>query len=271
MGDAVRLAQAVGNLLDNARKFTPTGGQVTVCLSADPQTSQALVSVRDTGIGIEVEMLPRLFQPFAQADQSLARSSGGLGLGLSVAKGLVELHGGSMGAASDGAGHGSEFLIRLRCEPEPPALNGEVPPRGQEGIWLQKPGFSEKPGFSSRRYRILIAEDNRDSAESLRMLLQLCGYDVTIARSGPEAVAAATTTHPDIVLCDIGLPGMDGFAVAGELRRNPETAKARLIAITGYGREEDRQRALSAGFDQHLVKPVDPGQLLGQLALAAAG
>jgi signal transduction histidine kinase/CheY-like chemotaxis protein len=259
LGDAVRLAQAVGNLLDNSVKFTPAGGQVTVCLSADSQTSQALVSVRDTGIGIELEMLPRLFEPFAQADHSLAREGGGLGLGLSVAKGLVELHGGSMGAASAGSGQGSEFLIRLRCEPEPPALDGQLPPR-------QNPIDGR-----SKRFRILIAEDNRDSAESLRMLLQLCGYDVTVAASGPEAVKAAAATHPDIVLCDIGLPGMDGFAVAGELRRNPDTAKARLIAVTGYGRDEDRQRALEAGFDQHLVKPVDPGQLLGQLAVAAAG
>lgn len=246
MGDSARLAQVLGNLLENAGKFTPTGGEVTVRM---PPGHQAAVTVRDDGIGIEPEELPRIFEVFGQASQSLARDRGGLGLGLSVARSLLELHGGTIEAASRGLGKGAEFTLRLPREDELPALAEDAVPSLPE----------------RRPLRILVVEDNLDSAESLRMFLELFGHGVTLAHTGPDGVEAARALRPDVVLCDIGLPGMDGFAVAGTLRRHPETAATRLIAVTGYGQEEDRRRALSAGFDIHLVKPVDPQKLLGYL------
>ncbi|MEO6447564.1 MAG: ATP-binding protein [Gemmatimonadaceae bacterium] len=253
IGDPTRLAQVLGNLLDSARKFTPDGGQVVAELTADRAGTNAVVRIRDTGIGIEREMLPRIFHVFSQADRSLDLGRGGLGVGLSVAEGLIALHGGSISAASEGVGQGAEFTIRMPCQLELPALSG--PPVPVEPALI--------------RYRVLVVEDNRDAAESLRMLLEMCGYDVSIAHTGTEGVAMARALLPDIVLCDLGLPGMDGFAVATTLRSDIGTAKARLIAVTGYGEDEDRRRALEAGFDVHLVKPVDPEELLVLLAPAA--
>ena len=250
LGDPMRLAQVLGNILDNAGKFTPAGGRVTVRLAADGPARQALVTLRDTGVGIDPEVLPHIFETFTQGHQPLDRSQGGLGLGLAVARELLDLHGGKLQAASDGPGKGAEFTLRLPCAEEPPE-----PTRGTE---------SGPTGKEPRR--VLVVEDNRDAAESLGLFLELCGYGVTLAYTGPEGLEAAKSIRPDIVLCDIGLPGMDGFQVAGALRRNPETAEVRLIAVTGYGQEEDRRRALAAGFDVHLVKPVDPEKLLGYLA-----
>jgi CheY-like chemotaxis protein/two-component sensor histidine kinase len=251
-GDATRLAQILDNLLDNAAKFTPPGNEVSVRVEAQEGRREAVVVVCDTGVGIDAALLPRVFESFTQADRSPDRSKGGLGLGLALVKGLVELHGGRIEAASEGAGRGACFTIRMPLEDEPAAL-AERPTAPAEG---------KKP------LRILVVEDNQDSAESLRTLLTLYGYEVTVAHTGPGGVAAALKTRPDVVLCDIGLPGMDGLAVAGALRKSPETAEARLIAVTGYGQEEDRRRALEAGFDEHLVKPVDPDQLLEQLETA---
>jgi signal transduction histidine kinase len=249
-GDPLRLNQVLGNLLDNAAKFTPRGGEVTVHLTTDNDACQAILTVHDTGIGIEPEILPHIFEVFAQADQSLDRSGGGLGLGLAVAKSLLELHGGTIQAASGGTGHGTTFVVCLPHEKEPLALTTGLP--------------SALPTACSRH--VLVVEDNRDAAESLRMLLETCGYSVAVAHSGPAGVEAARTVPPDVVLCDIGLPGMNGYAVATALRHSPGTAAARLIAVTGYGNDEDRGRALEAGFDAHLVKPVDPVRLLGQIA-----
>jgi signal transduction histidine kinase len=248
-GDPVRLAQVLGNILDNAGKFTPAGGRVAVRLATDGASWQAIVTLRDTGIGIEPEVLPHIFETFAQGHQPLDRTQGGLGLGLSVARELLELHGGSLEATSDGPGKGAEFTLRLPCEDLP-----EPEPATESG----------SPGKEPRR--VLVVEDNRDAAESLGLFLELCGFGVTLAYNGPEGLEAAKSMRPDIVLCDIGLPGMDGFQVASALRRNPETADVRLIAVTGYGQEEDRRRALAAGFDVHLVKPVDPEKLLGYMA-----
>jgi signal transduction histidine kinase/ActR/RegA family two-component response regulator len=248
-GDATRLAQVLGNVLDNARKFTPAGGGVTVQLSLEKPERQAVVAVRDTGIGIEAKLLPEIFEVFAQADRSLDRTSGGLGLGLAVAKGLLDLHSGTIEARSAGIGQGAEFILRLPHDQELPAL-------------AEGPGTSRT---AQNPLRVLVVEDNRDSAEALRMLLEICGYEVMVAFSGTEGVEIAQAARPDAVVCDIGLPGMDGFTVAEHLRRSPETAAARLIAVTGYGQEEDRQRALEAGFDVHLVKPVEPGKLLEHL------
>jgi signal transduction histidine kinase len=249
MGDPTRLAQVMSNLLDNAGKFTRAGGRITVKLEAG---EEAVLTVRDTGIGIEPEILPLIFDVFNQADHSLDRPRSGLGLGLSVAKGLINLHEGSIEAESGGAGRGASFTVRLPREPELPAL--------------AEKSHAKKP--VSTRLRVLVVEDNRDAAETLRLLLVACGYEVHVAYTGPDGVQAAGSTCPDVVLCDIGLPGMDGFGVAAALRQSPTTAGARLIAVTGYGQEEDRRRALEAGFDVHLVKPVDPEKLLGHLGAA---
>jgi signal transduction histidine kinase len=246
-GDATRLTQLFDNILDNARKFTSSGGRVTVRLSADG--SDAVVSVRDTGIGIERPLLPHVFDAFAQAEQSLDRSRGGLGLGLAVAKGLIELHGGTISAASDGRDRGAEFTVRIPRESAPADV---------------APVVADMPA-EARPLHVLIVEDNADSADILKTLLEHHGYRVSVAYSGPAGVSAAKSGRPDVVLCDIGLPGMDGYAVADALRQSPETVSARLIAVTGYGRDADKRRALESGFDLHLVKPVNTQQLLGHL------
>jgi CheY-like chemotaxis protein len=242
-GDPVRLAQVLNNLLDNAYKFRNGGDRVTVHLARDAERKQAVLTVRDQGMGIDPELFPRLFDVFAQADHSLDRPRGGLGIGLSVVKGLVQLHGGEVEAISGGPGQGATFTVRLPLKEEAAALTG-VSPAALEP--------------AAAPLRILIVEDSRDAADSLRMLLELLGHQVEVAYSGPEGVRRARQWRPDVVLCDIGLPGLDGYEVAGELRHDPATAKARLIAITGYGQEEDRRRAREAGFDHHLTKPVDP-------------
>jgi CheY-like chemotaxis protein len=249
VGDVARLTQVLDNLLENARKFTDRGGEVAVRLVGDGASGHAIVSVRDTGIGIEPRTIPGLFEVFAQADRSLDRSRGGLGLGLPLLKGLIELHGGRVEAHSEGIGYGAEFIFWLPQAEELPALSQSAAPllHGQ------------------KRLRILVVEDNVDAAESLRMLLELFSYEVTVTHSGAAGVEVAHREQPDVVVCDIGLPGMDGFAVARALREDPLTAAARLIAVTGYGQEEDRQRAREAGFDDHLTKPVDPEVLLSRL------
>jgi PAS domain S-box-containing protein len=245
-GDAARLAQVLNNLLDNAAKFRNGGDRVTVRLTVDEGRGQAVLDVQDQGIGIARDLFPRLFEVFVQADNSLVRSRGGLGIGLSVVKGLVESHGGEVQAASGGPGQGAAFTVRLPLMRERQALaESPAAPRTTAADPL----------------RVLVVEDNRDAADSLRMLLQMLGHQVSVAYSGPEGVVRAHDWRPDIVLCDIGLPGLDGYGVAEELRRDPVTAGTRLIAITGYGQAEDRRRARAAGFDHHLTKPVDAAVL----------
>lgn len=246
-GDATRLKQVVDNLLDNAGKFTPRGGHVTVTLTNEEE--QAVVKVRDSGIGIDPEILPHVFDVFAQADRSLDRSRGGLGLGLSIAKGVMDLHGGTIESSSGGSGKGAEFIVRLDLIPPVPPLEPTRPARKREGAGL----------------KILLVEDNKDSAESLRMLLKLYGHQVTVAHNGRDAVAAADEVKPEVLLCDIGLPDMDGFAVAKAIQENPHSSVTRLIAITGYAEQDDRQRTSAAGFHLHLVKPVEPEKLLKHL------
>jgi signal transduction histidine kinase/response regulator of citrate/malate metabolism len=243
-GDPGRLTQIVTNLLDNA-KFTEAGGSMFVRVTADAASESAVLTIRDTGIGISPEALRDLFQPFRQADQGLARSRGGLGLGLFVVKDLVELHGGSVSATSGGIGKGAEFTIRLPLVPEPAALS--APPAAVD--------------VGRRGTRVLVVEDNRDSADSLRMLLEILGHEVQVAHTGPEGVRVAKAWVPDIVICDIGLPGLDGYGVARELHLNPITSRVRLLALSGYGSEEDRDRSRQAGFIVHLTKPVDPLEL----------
>jgi PAS domain S-box-containing protein len=249
-GDITRISQVLDNLIHNAIKFTPKGGTVSVTVTAEGD--MAVARVRDTGIGIDAGMLPYLFEVFSQADRSLARSKGGLGLGLALAKGLVDLHDGTIEARSEGAGKGSEFAVRLPKSAEPAALT-EVP---------------VSPSSVGKKRRILVIEDNRDSAESLRTLLDLSGYEVEVAYSGPAGLDASIRFKPHAVVCDIGLPGLDGYEVARLMRLRPETTNSRLIAVTGYGRAEDVEKSRRAGFNQHLTKPVDPQELLENLVFA---
>jgi PAS domain S-box-containing protein len=247
-GDADRLAQVVGNLLHNAGKFTPGGGRIDVRLGRDAHG--AVLSVRDSGAGIHAEMLPRLFDMFSQGASNPMRGQGGLGLGLAMVKGLTELHGGSVEAHSPGPGCGSVFVVHLQVEATPSTC--------------VVPALALTPAPEPRR--VLLIEDNADAAASLRLLLELAGHRVEATDNGTEGVARARAFHPDVVLCDLGLPGLSGFEVARTLRADPAMARVRLVALTGYGRDEDRRQARAAGFDEHLVKPIDPDTLERLLA-----
>ena len=255
-GDATRLAQCLGNLLHNALKFTPAEGHVAVSLAAAGGTARLVV--RDDGAGIDPDLLPSLFQPFAQGPQALDRSQGGLGLGLALVRGLVELHGGTVEAFSAGPGQGTHFTIILSL-----ASPSREPAR---------PAGGAEP---SSRHRILVVEDLQDAAESLAMLLTLEGHEVRIATSAREALALAPETEPDVVICDIGLPDMDGYTLCRELRKLPALRGTGFIALTGYGQSEDVRRAHEAGFAVHLTKPVEPARLrevldgIGRAAVAA--
>ena len=252
-GDRVRLAQVVGNLLQNAAKFTPRGGETTVSVQADAARGEAILAVRDTGAGIEPEMLARLFHPFAQADVTLDRSKGGLGLGLALVKGLVELHGGSVSAASGGTGKGAAFTISLPLH----VTAARIVPR-QRGV-----------GGDGAPRRVLIIEDNDDAAETLREVLEILEHVVEVAYSGPEGIEKARAFHPDVVLCDIGLPEMDGYEVARRLRADPEVGRVAIVAVSGYAQPEDVAMAKEAGFDAHLAKP--PSIVTLERALTEAG
>ena len=239
-GDWNRLAQAVGNLLQNAAKFTGPGGQVRVSVVTDSEAEQVVVRVADTGVGLDQEMLARLFQPFAQADSTLERSKGGLGLGLALVKGLVELHGGTITAHSAGLGQGADFVVRLPIVLEEGAAFGPV-----RSATLVRGG--------SRR--VLVIEDNVDAAESLREALEFGEHEVEVAYDGPTGIAKARKFKPEVVFGDIGLPGMDGYDVARAFRATDGLKRVYLVALSGYALPEDVQRALEAGFDQHLAKP----------------
>jgi two-component system, sensor histidine kinase len=249
--DAVRLSQVLGNLLHNAGKFTPSGGHVKLVAQRDGRWLE--LRVIDDGVGIAPEILPSVFELFAQADRSLERSQGGLGIGLSLVKGLVELHGGSVRAHSEGLGQGSEFIVRL------PLTDVKNRPAAAPVL---------EPAKHARR-RVLVVEDNIDSAESMLLLLRNVGHEVTVVNDGREAVQAALDFQPDVILLDIGLPGVDGFHLARKLRMLPETSRARLIAVSGYGQDRDREMSRAAGFDLHLVKPVDPTRLTAAIESAA--
>lgn len=241
--DPVRMSQMLANLLNNSAKYTEKGGRIL--LNAWRERGDVLVSVRDTGAGIAPDLLPKVFEMFAQADHDPGRPQGGLGIGLSLVKNLVQLHGGSIEAHSEGPGRGSEFILRL------PGHSAE---RRQEDTSESR----ERPATASGKpLRILVADDNVDSAESIAALLQMLGHDVSLAYSGRAAVEAACSHHPEVMLLDIGLPEMDGYEVARRLREKPEFQEILLIAMTGYGQMEDRRLSHEAGFDEHLVKPVD--------------
>jgi PAS domain S-box-containing protein len=254
-GDGNRLAQIVGNLMQNAAKFTGPGGHTRVSVSSDSESKWAVVRVADTGVGMDREMLARLFQPFAQANTTLDRSTGGLGLGLALVKGLVELHEGTISAHSPGLGQGAEFVVRLPLAPEEGAAAG---PARASGL---------APGC---RRRVLIIEDNIDAADSLREALEFSEHEVEVAYNGPAGIAKARKFKPEVVFCDIGLPGMDGFDVARAFRADDALKRAYLVALTGYALPEDLQRAFDAGFDQHLAKPPNLESLEQALARAPA-
>jgi CheY-like chemotaxis protein len=251
----VRLAQIICNLLNNASRNTGTGGKITITL--EREEDDAILRVKDTGVGIPPEALPKIFDMFTQVDRSLGRAQGGLGIGLSLVRGLVELHGGSISAHSEGAGRGSEFVIRLPLTAD---VVADMP-------------APVKPRHSDPR-RVLVVEDNPDAAESLTVLLEVLGHRVRAVHDGVGALEVARANVPDVMLVDIGLPGIDGFEVARRIRRITGGDRILLVALTGYGREEDRERTQKAGFDYHLTKPVEVDALEGlvaRIALAEAG
>jgi two-component system CheB/CheR fusion protein len=247
-GDPARLEQIVENLVTNAAKYTPPGGRMEI--EIDHPREEAVLRVRDNGMGIPAETLPRIFDLFSQGDTHLDRSQAGLGIGLTVVRRLVELHGGKIEARSEGLGRGSEFIVRL---PALPATESAEPEHRQ----------AAETGPSAR---VLVVEDNPDVAEALQILLEEFGHRVRIAHDGPAALRAAAAEAPDIVLVDIGLPGMNGYEVARHLREQPGLKHVTLVALSGYGRDEDKARALAAGFHLHLTKPVDPDRLQALMA-----
>jgi signal transduction histidine kinase len=239
-GDFVRLTQVVANLLNNAAKYSDPGGEIRI--EAKRDGNAVSISVRDTGRGIPADMLSRVFELFMQVDRGNGQSQGGLGIGLTLAKTLVELHGGTLEARSGGAGQGSEFVV---CLPLGAAHTPTRPP--EEGV----------PSAVLASRRILVVDDNRDAAESLGTLLELLGADVRIAHNGPDALDSFAIHEPDAVVLDLGMPGMDGLEVARRIRQRPGAEDVTLIALTGWGQDEDRQRSQAAGFDHHLVKPTN--------------
>ena len=239
--DTTRLTQVVGNLLHNAAKFTPRGGEVVLSLAVVDGSAE--IRVRDTGAGIEAGLLPTVFDAFTQGTRTLARSEGGLGLGLAMVKGIAELHGGSVRAQSAGIGRGAEFVVRL-----PLAIEADA---GEEQVREPRRGAAR---------RVLVVDDNRDAAESLADLVQMLGHEAEVAYDGPSSIQKACANPPDLVLCDIGLPGMSGYEVAKALRAAGKKGM-QLFAVSGYAQPEDVQRAIEAGFDGHLAKPCAPEQI----------
>jgi two-component system CheB/CheR fusion protein len=252
-GDPIRLEQVLTNLLTNAAKYTDPGGKIQ--LAVERNGIEALIRVQDNGIGIDPSLLPRIFDLFTQANRSLDRSQGGLGIGLTVARRLVELHGGSITAASAGLGKGSEFTIRL--------------PAPAEAVEARSRATSPATDQRLRALRVLVVEDNVDAADSLAILLRMFGHDVHVAHNGMAGLEAAMSYQPNVILLDIGLPGMDGYEVAKRLRHQEMPLEIPVIAMSGYSLKEDYMPFLEAGFDQYLVKPVEPEKLRQVLASIA--
>lgn len=246
LGDATRLTQVVVNLMTNAARYTPAGGHIRLSLVDDGRL--ATLQVADDGMGMGETLLQRAFEPFVQGERALDRADGGLGIGLTLVRSIAELHGGAVSAASAGPGQGTTMTVTLPLA-EPSAA--AVPAQPEPSVPMLR--------------RVLVVDDGRDAAESLAMLLRMHGHEVRVAYDGVQALRYAEAAPPQVVLLDIGLPGMDGYEVARRLRRLAGVAQARMIAITGYGQEQDQQAAEAAGFDGHLTKPVDPDQLLALL------
>jgi CheY-like chemotaxis protein len=237
--DRIRLPQLLANLLNNAAKYTDEGGNIT--LSVAQLGPDVVVSVRDTGIGMDSEAIGSIFELFAQAAGPAQAVQGGLGVGLSLARSIAELHGGLLTAYSEGLGKGSDFVLRLPAAEAPEVQETAAAPAGE-------------PAF---RQRILIVDDNVDAAESLGTMLAYSGHDVRVAHGGVEALSAAREFAPNVMILDLGMPQMDGYAVARAVRSDPQFASTRLIALSGYGQPDDRRRTADVGFDEHLVKPVE--------------
>ena len=245
-GDLTRLAQSVANLLNNAAKYTPSGGSIR--LQAGRDGDHAVIEVQDSGVGIPAEMLDRVFQLFAQVGRTIDRSQGGLGIGLSLVRSLVELHGGTVTAQSEGTGLGSTFTLRVPCLPTAGAVASLRPPESTS---------APAPLAAREGVRVLLADDNVDAADTMSAVLQMSGHEVKTVYSGFEALRAAVQFSPDVMLLDIGMPGMSGYQVAQQLRADARFDQTLLVALTGWGSENDRMLALQAGFDHHLTKPVD--------------
>jgi CheY-like chemotaxis protein len=247
--DPLRLAQVLGNLLNNASKFTENGGSIRLAVAL--QGEEAEIRVRDNGAGIGADQLPLVFEMFMQVEAPIARSGTGLGIGLALVKNLVEMHGGTVEAHSAGVGLGSEFVVRL--------------PVTHEAAQPQPTAQSHESLRTMTARRVLLVDDNRDAAESLAMLLKLSGHDTHIAHDGLEAVEKAALLSPDIILLDIGLPKINGFEAARRIREQSQSKRPVLVALTGWGQDADRQKSREAGFDAHVVKPVDPNVLANLL------
>jgi PAS domain S-box-containing protein len=248
-GDNKRLVQIVGNLLNNASKYTPEGGHIS--LMTEVTETEVVLSVADDGIGMESDVAARVFDLFAQAERTPDRSSGGLGLGLALVKSLVELHGGTVACTSEGLGRGSRFTVRLPLA----RVSGDE-------AQAAKPS---KQVTAQRPLRVMVVDDNADAAQMLAMFLEASGHEVMVEYGARQALVRAQAELPDVCLLDIGLPDIDGNELAQRLRAQPENANAVLIAVTGYGQEDDRQKAMAAGFRHHLVKPIDPARLVALL------
>jgi CheY-like chemotaxis protein len=244
-GDLTRLSQAVLNLLTNAIKYTPAGGAIE--LTVEREGRCAIVRVKDSGIGMTPELIPTVFDLFVQGERSLDRSEGGLGIGLTLVKRLVALHGGTVSAQSEGPGRGSEFAIYL------PAL--------AQAASSSEPEPAAAIAPSHRRSRVLVVDDNRDSADTLAALLEAWGHEVRTLYDGPSVSATVAEFRPNVILLDIGLPKMNGYEVAMQLRKSANDRSMTLVAFTGYGQDEDRRRVREAGFDYHLIKPLEPAEL----------
>jgi PAS domain S-box-containing protein len=255
VGDHLRLLQAVANIVGNAVKYTPAGGSISVRMVREGR--DAVISVRDTGVGITPDLLQEIFAPFSQGHRTIDRAAGGLGIGLTIAKRIVELHGGSLIARSEGVNMGSEFIIRLPLRQ--PALGHSV------GSGARVSAVA----LGTTGNRVLVVDDNHDAADSLAMLIKLDGHEVEVVYSGADALSAFEQRPADVVVLDIGLPGMDGYEVAERLRGLAGDRSVTLIALTGYGQDKDRARSQDSGFNHHLVKPVEYDSLRGLLAQKA--
>jgi len=253
-GDIVRLDQVISNLLNNAAKYSDTGRRIG--LDVDASDQWITIRVHDSGVGIPKDVLPYVFDLFAQADHSLGRTHGGLGIGLTLVKRLVEMHGGRAEAHSEGPGHGSEFLVHLPRQ-KAPVTERYVSPGGAAVV-------------SEEVLRVLVVDDNHDAVETLALLMRLEGHNVAVAFDGANALAEAAKFQPQVVLLDIGMPGMDGYQVAHELRAREPKRSMVILALTGYGQPEDRARAEAAGFTGHLTKPVPPELLFAALRAHSA-
>jgi CheY-like chemotaxis protein len=263
--DGVRIAQVLTNLLANAVKFTPAGGIATVSVSSDPD-GHAVLRVRDTGAGIEPELLPRMFEPFVQVDRPIARSGGGLGLGLALVKHLVELHGGSVEAQSAGEGKGATFIVRL------PLMIADIPPGPVLRVHPTASSPESLPGARLDGLRVLLVDDDPDSVDLATAILAGAGADVLACRSAAEALQAIQAWRPDVLVSDIEMPEEDGYSLIRNVRAlDPGNGgKTPAVALTAYGRTQDRMQSLTAGYSMHVPKPVDPGELTTIIASLAA-